>query len=186
MANIQIGESALFVPFVIICIISTIRILESFMIKLNLPEYSFRIQQVSVPSGKKEKGLQIFDSLRKKFVSFTAEEWVRQNFIRYLIGEKKYPASLIAIETGLKYNKLKKRSDITIHDRKGSVWMIIECKKPEVKISQDTFNQVATYNMSHKVRARFLAVTNGLKHYCCELDYEQDKYSFLKDFPEFK
>lgn len=146
--------------------------------KLNLPEYNFRIR-------KTEKGLQIFDSLRKKFLVLTPEEWVRQNFIQYLIEEKKYPASLIAIETGLKYNKLQKRSDITVHDRKGNVWMIIECKKPDVKISQDTFDQVATYNMSHKVKTRFLAVTNGLKHYCCELDYEQENYSFLKDFPEF-
>lgn len=148
------------------------------MVKLNLPEYSFRIQ-------KTEKGLQIFDSLRKKFVALTSEEWVRQNFIQYLIEEKKYPASLIAIETGLKYNKLQKRSDITVHDRKGNVWMIIECKKPDVKISQDTFDQVATYNMSHKSKTRYLAVTNGLKHYCCEFNNQQHNYSFVKDFPEF-
>jgi len=149
------------------------------MIQLNLPRYTFRIHQG-------EKGNQIFDSIRKKFVVLTPEEWVRQNFIQYLIEEKKYPASLIAVETGLKYNKLKKRSDITVYDRKGNVWMIIECKKPDVKISQDTFDQVATYNMSQKTKTKFLAVTNGLKHYCCESDYERKKYNFLKDFPEFK
>ena len=146
------------------------------MIKLNLPEYSFRFQ-------KSEKGLQIFDSLRKKFLVLTPEEWVRQNFIEYLIQEKKYPASLIAIETGLKYNKLQKRSDITVHDRKGNVWMIIECKAPEIKLSQETFNQAATYNIANKTKTKYLAITNGLKHYCCEMNYEQEKYTFLKDFP---
>ena len=103
------------------------------MTKLNLPEYNFQIQKTA-------KGIQIFDSIRKKFVTLTPEEWVRQNFIQYLIEEKKYPVSLIAVETGLKYNRLKKRSDISVYDRKGAVWMIIECKAPEVKISQETFN----------------------------------------------
>jgi len=148
------------------------------MVKLNLPEYQFRIQ-------KSEKGIRIFDSIRKKLIALTPEEWVRQNFIRYIIEEKKYPASLIAVETGLKYNRLKKRSDIAVYDKNGKVWMIIECKAPEVKISQDTFQQVAVYNMSGKAKTKFLAVTNGLKHYCCELNYEQNKYDFLKDFPEF-
>ena len=167
------------------------------MVKLNLPEYQFRIQ-------KSEKGLHIFDPIRKKFVALTPEEWVRQNFIQYLIEEKKYPASLIAVETGLKYNRLKKRSDITVYDRNGNIWMIIECKAPEVKISQDTFDQVATYNMSHRKDAgakglhqgqgaltKFLAVTNGLKHFCCEMTLRdsnatnQPNYTFLKDFPSF-
>jgi uncharacterized membrane protein YkoI len=148
------------------------------MVKLNLPEYQFRIQ-------KSEKGTQIFDAIRKKFVALTPEEWVRQNFIQFLIVEKKYPASLIAVETGLKYNRLQKRSDITIYDRNGKLWMIVECKAPEVKISQETFDQVATYNMSGKVKTRFLAVTNGLKHYCCEILNDQNSYDFLKDFPDF-
>ena len=148
------------------------------MIRLNLPEYKFRVQNT-------EKGVRIFDFIRKKFIILTPEEWVRQNFIQYIIKEKKYPSSLVAVETGLKYNRLKKRSDITVYDKKGIVWMIIECKAPEVKISQDTFQQVAVYNMSGRSKTRFLAVTNGLKHYCCEMNYEQDKYDFLKDFPEF-
>ncbi len=148
------------------------------MTKLNLPEYSFRIQ-------KSEKGIQIFDEIRKKFVALTPEEWVRQNFIQYVVAEKKYPASLIAVETGLKYNRLQKRSDIAIYDRKGNLWMLIECKAPEIKISQETFDQVATYNMSGKVKTRFLGVTNGLTHYCCEMKYSQNNYAFLKDFPDF-
>ena len=122
-------------------------------------------------------------------MALTPEEWVRQNFIQYLIHEKKCPASLIAVETGLTDNRLKKRSDITIHDRKGNIWMIVECKAPDVKISQDTFSQAAVYNMSGKTKARFLAVTNGLKHYCCEMSLTTgegiNNYTFLKDFPEF-
>lgn len=153
------------------------------MTPLNLPEYVFRIQ-------KSDKGMHIFDTIRKKFVALTPEEWVRQNFIRFLIEEKKYPSSLIAVETGLKYNKLKKRCDITVFNRKGTIWMLVECKAPEVKISQATFDQVATYNAGGKERTKFLAVTNGLKHYCCEMlakpqDQSNSFYHFLKDFPEF-
>lgn len=149
------------------------------MLRLNLPEYTFRLQ-------KSEKGTLIFDALRKKFVVLTPEEWVRQNFIRYLIEEKKYPASLIAIESGLKYNRLSKRCDITVYNRKGEKYMLVECKAPEVKISQDTFNQVAAYNKGGNGNTRFLAVTNGLKHYCCELlDGDETGYRFLKGFPDF-
>lgn len=155
------------------------------MVKLNLPDYSFRIQE-------SDKGIHIFDAIRKKFVALTPEEWVRQHFIRYLIEEKKYPSSLIAVETGLTYNKLKKRCDITIHNRKGEAWMLIECKAPEIKISQETFNQVATYNMAGKNTTLYLAVTNGLNHYCCILETAvnpdgsiNSNYRFLKDFPAF-
>lgn len=149
------------------------------MVRLNLPEYTFQIRQG-------EKTDQIFDPVRKKFVALTPEEWVRQNFIRYLIEEKKYPQSLIAIETGLKYNTLQKRCDITVFNRQGEKWMLIECKAPEVKISQETFDQVAAYNAGGKQRTKFLAVTNGLKHYCCGIeDPADEKYRFLKDFPDF-
>ncbi len=149
------------------------------MTRLNLPEYDFRIQ-------KSDKGIHIFDSVRKKFVALTPEEWVRQNFIQYLIEEKKYPASLISVETGLRYNKLKKRCDIPVFNRKGEKWMLIECKAPEVNISQETFDQVATYNTAGREKTKFLAVTNGLKHYCCELEeIPADTYRFLKDFPAF-
>jgi diaminopimelate epimerase len=127
----------------------------------------------------------IFDALRKKFIVLTPEEWVRQNFIRYLTEEKEYPSSLIAVETGLKYNRLSKRSDLTVFDRNGDVWMIIECKKPEVKISQGTFNQAAVYNMSHKTKTKFLAVTNGMKHYCCKMDTVNNRFDFMKELPSF-
>ena len=155
------------------------------MTKLNLPTYNFQFKET-------EKGLHIFDSVRKKFIFLTLEEWVRQNFIQYLINDKKYPSSLIAIETGLKYNQLKKRSDITIYDRKGEIWMIVECKKPTIKISRSTFDQIAAYNMGGKTKSKFLTVTNGIKHYCCQMcdfelknESEKPTYAFLKNIPEF-
>lgn len=148
------------------------------MIRLNLPEYSFRIRAT-------DNRLQVFDVIRKKFVALTPEEWVRQNFIQYLIQEKKYPASLFSIERETKYNRLKKRSDIRIFDRHGNLWMIVECKNPKVTINQKIFNQITIYNMSHKVKTKFLAVTNGLKHYCCSMKHEEGKYVFLEKFPDF-
>ena len=147
------------------------------MVKLNLPEYKFRIQ-------KTEKGIRIFDSVRKKFITLTPEEWVRQNFIRYLIQEKKYSASLIAVESGLKYNRLKKRSDIIVFNKNGNIWMIIECKSPAVKITQDTFYQVSVYNTGKGQKAEYLTVTNGLKHFCCRIDYRNNTFAFVKDLPE--
>jgi len=144
-----------------------------------LPEYNFRIRESKI-------GLQIFDSIRKKYVVLTPEEWVRQNFIQYLIEEKKYPPALIAVETGLKYNKLKKRSDIAIYSRSGNLWMLIECKSPSVKISQETFDQVAVYNKSHKIKTKYLSITNGINHFCCKMDYEVGRFLFLKGFPEFE
>jgi hypothetical protein len=147
------------------------------MQELNLPTYQFRL--------KKENELAfIFDDIRKKFVVLTPEEWVRQNFIRFLIEDKKYPASLIGVEIGLKYNQLQKRADVLIYNKQGSPFLMIECKAPGVKISQDTFHQIAVYNMSFKVS--YLVVTNGLDHFCCEMDYNDNSYHFLKMVPDFE
>ncbi|MEW6470535.1 MAG: type I restriction enzyme HsdR N-terminal domain-containing protein [Bacteroidota bacterium] len=146
------------------------------MERLNLPAYPFRIKN----DGKKT---QIFDSVRKKFVTLTPEEWVRQHFINYLVTEKKVPASLIAVEMGLKYNTLRKRSDIVIYDNAGSPVLIVECKTPDVKITQDTFDQAARYNMALKVK--YIVVTNGLTHYFCQIDHKNRSYFFLKDLPPY-
>jgi hypothetical protein len=128
------------------------------MQELNLPSYTFRL--------KNENNIVfIFDAIRKKYVVLTPEEWVRQNFIRFLTDEKKYPASLVAVEIGLKYNQLQKRADVLIYNKMGQPHLMIECKAPEVKISQDTFHQIAAYNMSFKVN--YLVVTNGMDHFCC-------------------
>jgi len=147
------------------------------MIKLNLPEYKFRFREV----GQKK---QIFDSFRKKFVFLTPEEWVRQNFLMYLTLEKNYPSSLVAVEAGLKLYKRKKRTDIVVYNNTGQPILIIECKAPEIKLTQDVFDQITRYNMILQVN--YLIVTNGLEHYCCLLDFENNSYRFLKEIPDYE
>ncbi|MBN2519713.1 MAG: type I restriction enzyme HsdR N-terminal domain-containing protein [Bacteroidales bacterium] len=146
------------------------------MIKLNLPEYHFKIKEVE---GKKY----IFDQNRKKYVALTPEEWVRQNFIQYLVNEKKYPLSLIGIEYPLKVHKLDRRGDIVVFNNQGKPGLIVECKAPDVQITQNVFDQIANYNIPLKVK--YLIVTNGMKHYCCEMDYENKSYCFQKSIPEY-
>lgn len=145
--------------------------------QLNLPPYSPKLKR----DGQRT---QIFDSIRRKYVALTPEEWVRQHFINFLVTEKKYPASLIAIETGLKYNLLQKRSDVVIYNTNSKPFVIVECKAPEVKVTQDTFDQIARYNFTLKVE--YLIVTNGMNHFCCQMDYEKESYVFLKEIPEYK
>ena len=146
------------------------------MHKLNLPSYQFKIKS-------SENKQLIFDPIRKKYVVLTPEEWVRQNFVQYLIKEKDYPISMIAVEKQLTLNSLKKRFDILIFNSDGSSKIIIECKAPSVKITQDTFDQIARYNL--KLNADYLIVTNGLKHFSCELDTQNERYIFLKEIPEY-
>lgn len=146
------------------------------MTNLNLPKYSFRIKN-------KENKLYIFDKIRKKDLVLTEEEWVRQNFVSYLHIEKKYPLSLIAIEKQCKVNETIKRTDIVVFDKTGSPDIIVECKAPQVKINQDTFDQIARYNM--KLNANFLILTNGLQHYYCQMDHNEMRYQFLKEIPNY-
>jgi len=145
------------------------------MQQLNLPVYSFKT--------KEEKGKSyIFDEIRKKYLQLTPEEWVRQHFVKYLIQEKNYPASLIVLEKGLKLNELSKRADVLIY-KDSSPILLVECKAPEVKITQSTFDQIARYNLTFKVP--FLIVTNGMSHYCCQIDFENNSYKFLEEIPDF-
>lgn len=146
------------------------------MIKLNLPPIS--------PKLKKESGkVWIFDIIRKKFVVLTPEEWVRQHFINYLVGDLKYPRTLFRVEAGLLYNKLSKRSDILIYDREAKPWMLVECKSANIRLHQKAFNQIAVYNMT--IGARYLAITNGMIHYCCEAIQSGNPANFLSVFPDF-
>jgi type I site-specific restriction endonuclease len=146
------------------------------MQELNLPSYEFRL--------KKDKGqLRIFDEIRKKYVVLTPEEWVRQHFIKFLVDQKNVPAGLIILEKQLIMNTMSRRPDILIHDQQGAPIMIVECKAPEVEISQDTFDQLARYNSVLKVP--FLVVTNGMRHYCCEMNYRENIYHFLEDIPNY-
>jgi hypothetical protein len=146
------------------------------MQKLNLPEYSFRIKTTEGKSF-------IFDSLRKKYVRLTPEEWVRQNFVQFLIVEKNYSVSLMTVEALVKVNNNPQRADLVVFDRSGNPAMVVEFKAPEIKISQQTFDQIVRYNMQLKVP--FLIVSNGLDHYCCRISYNDNSYTFLAEIPEF-
>ncbi|HSD05653.1 type I restriction enzyme HsdR N-terminal domain-containing protein [Flavobacterium sp.] len=146
------------------------------MQKLNFPSYTFRFKN-------SENKVCIFDVIRKKFIILTPEEWVRQHVVHYLIEEKKYPKSLINVEKVLMVNGLRKRYDVVIFNPNGTIFILIECKAPEVKIAQTTFDQIARYNMT--LSAEFLMVTNGLNHYFCLMDFENEKYEFLRELPDY-
>lgn len=126
----------------------------------------------------------IFDPVRRKYVKFTPEEWVRQNFVQYLIQEGKYPAGLIGIEIMFSLNKLKRRVDILIHNRAGKPVMIVECKAPDIIIDDKVFDQIICYNMGLKVP--YIIVTNGMDHYACRIDHENNKYEFLLVIPLYE
>ncbi|MGJ8745006.1 type I restriction enzyme HsdR N-terminal domain-containing protein [Polaribacter sp.] len=147
------------------------------MQKLNLPTYNFKLKS-------NENKVLIFDKLRKKYMVLTPEEWVRQHFVMFLIDEKKYPTSLIALEKQLTINNRKKRTDILIFNTDGKPDIIVECKAPKIKITQDTFDQIARYNL--KLQANYLIVTNGLEHFYCKMDFENETYIFLKEIPDYK
>jgi len=144
--------------------------------KLNFPTYTFRFKN-------SENKPYIFDEIRKKFVVLQPEEWVRQHCVQYLINEKKYPKSLINVEKELKINNLKKRYDIVIFNSDGSIHLIVECKAPKTTINQNAFDQIARYNLA--LNATYLMVTNGLNHYYCSIDFEEERYQFLKDIPQY-
>ena len=146
------------------------------MQQLNFPSYNFRFKN-------SENKVAIFDAIRKKFIILTPEEWVRQHVVHYLLEEKKYPKSHINVEKLLKVNDLKKRYDVVVFNPDGSIFILVECKAPEIKISQHTFDQIARYNLT--LRAQFLMVTNGHNHYFCQMDFENEKYNFLKELPVF-
>lgn len=142
---------------------------------LNLPDFTFQVAEFD---GVKK----IFDVFRKKYVVLTPEEWVRQNFLAWLSQHKGYPSGLVAVETSTKYNKLAKRADVIIYGSDGIPKMIIEFKAPDVKISQDTFDQAARYNFS--IKASYITITNGLEHFCCRIDSENG-WTFLNHVPDF-
>jgi len=145
--------------------------------KLNLPPYDVRVT-VNV-SGERA----IYDRLRQKYVALTPEEWVRQHFVEFMIVHRGYPASLMANEVGITLNGTRRRCDTVVFDRRGLPLTIVEYKSPDVAVTQKTFDQIVRYNMV--LHARYLIVSNGLTHYCCEIDYDGHTYSFLDDVPEY-
>ena len=146
------------------------------MQKLNFPTYSFRFKN-------SENKVSIFDEIRKKFILLTPEEWVRQHVVQFLLQDKKYPKSYINVEKLIKINNLSKRYDGVVFQPNGEIFLLIECKAPEVAISQQTFDQIARYNLV--LKAKYLMVTNGLNHYFCQMDFKNEKYVFLKELPEY-
>jgi len=146
------------------------------MSQLNLPEYNFRIK-------KQNEKLFIFDTQRKRYVSLTPEEWVRQHFIRFLIEVKGYPAALLAVEKQLNMNGMKKRCDAILYDSDAKPILIIELKAQTVPISQATFDQVAVYNA--KLKVDFFMISNGIEHFCCKVNTETARYEFFPEIPHF-
>jgi len=148
---------------------------------MNLPQLNLPI---AVLKTKLVEGTtQVFDQVRKKYLVLTAEEWVRQHFIHYLNHEKNYPLGLMEVEKMVKYNGLQTRADIVLYTADGEPNMIVECKAPNVKVTQDAFNQIARYNF--KLQVSFLVVTNGIQHFCCQMDYENNEIKFLEEIPSY-
>ena len=144
--------------------------------KLNFNDVTLKVKLVNGI-------MQVFDQVRKKYIKITPEEWVRQHIICFLHTTKNYPLGLISVEKMVKYNNLQTRADIVLYDRNGNPNIIVECKAPNIKITQSTFNQIAKYNF--KLRVNFLIVTNGMTHYCCKMNYDNNSVDFLDDFPYF-
>jgi len=141
--------------------------------ELNLPAYNFKIENE-----------RIFDPVRKKWIALTPEEWVRQNFLCYLVFDKKYPKSLIRTEETIQSFNKTKRCDAVVYSNEIEPLMIIECKAPGIALSEKTFNQIAIYNAA--LKAPFLIVTNGLDHYCCKINFLDNSLSFLDEIPEYQ
>jgi hypothetical protein len=149
--------------------------------QLNLPPYSFRITE-------KEGSEMIFDPQRKRWVKLTPEEWVRQHFVQYLINQGGYPSGLIGIEMMFSFNTMKKRVDILVHDRNGQPVMIVECKSPDIRISDfyedKVYDQVGEYNLGYKVP--YAIVTNGIDNYAFRFNAENKQYEHILEIPLYE
>jgi len=146
------------------------------MISLNLPSADLQLK-------KAEGKVWIWDIIRKKYLVLTPEEWVRQHFVHYLVNTLQYPKSLMKVEGGLAYNQLQKRSDIVVFNRAGKPWMVIECKSPDLVLTDNTLHQASVYNST--LQANFLAVTNGLMHYYFETDWAAGTTRALSAAPPY-
>ena len=144
---------------------------------LNLPQFKLKIRVSG--NGKHD----VFDRIRKKYVALTPEENVRQQFLRMLIENKSYPASLIAVEKSLVVNNMQKRFDAVAFNSQGKPIVLMEFKSPKVKLTQVVFEQISVYNINLKVN--YLIVSNGIQHYCCKVDFEKGEIIFMKDIPDY-
>ena len=147
------------------------------MISLNLPSFDIKIRR----EGNRAV---VLDPLRRRWVALTPEEWVRQHFVNLLVSEKHYPATLVANEVQLSVGDEAMRADTVVYDRTLRPRMIVEYKAPTVAITQKVFDQISVYNLL--LRVDYLAVSNGRQHYVCRMDYDNEKYSFLEDLPDYE
>ena len=136
-----------------------------------------------IKTAEKDGKRTIFDILRQKYVALTPEEWVRQNFVHFMITQKGYPKGLLANEVELKVGSKRLRCDTLLYTRELRPQMIVEYKAPTVQLQQKTFDQISVYNLL--LHVDYLVVSNGVQHYCCKMDYERQCYTFLKDFPSY-
>lgn len=146
------------------------------MKEIKIPTYSLKTKY----EGSRKY---VFDVVRKKYVVLTPEEFVRQNFIRFIISELNFPLSLISVELPVKFHGLKKRCDILLNNRNGEPLMLVECKAPGVKITQDVVDQIVIYNQSLNVQ--YLIITNGDRTLCLLRDPENGKYIIIHHIPPY-
>lgn len=144
------------------------------MQKLNFPTYQFKVIK------SESNDVLIFDAVRKKYVKLTPEEWVRQHAIKFLVEEKQISLSLMEVEKLLKINNTNKRFDLVCKNNNGEVLLLLECKAPNVKLSQATFDQILRYN--NELKAQYIWITNGLEHFIFKLDYDNKTHHPVSDF----
>ena len=143
---------------------------------LNLPEYPCKIRR-------QDDQVSIFDVIRKKYVALTPEEWVRQNFLNYLMNSLGYPSSLIRVEAAIRLNGMAKRCDAVVYNRRAEPLMILEFKAQHIPLNQDVFDQAARYNL--RIGVSYLVLSNGMEHYCCKTNPDAGGYKFLEAVPEY-
>lgn len=144
------------------------------MIRIDYPEYDFRVRR--------ENGREmIFDEIRKLWLKLTPEEWVRQNFVRYLLTARRYPSALVALEKKILLGELSKRFDVLVYDRNHRPWMMVECKALNVALNEAVLHQVLRYNIA--VPVQYLVITNGAS--CYAFHKHDDQLAPLADLPDF-
>lgn len=144
---------------------------------LNLPKADLRILQ-------RENYQVVFDILRRRYVKLTPEEWVRQHFVHFLIHVKGYPASVIGNEVEIDLFGTRKRCDSVVYDKAACPLMILEYKASDVPITQRVFEQISRYNI--RLHVKWLIVSNGMQHYCCQVEYATGRCTFLSDIPSYE
>ncbi len=145
------------------------------MVSLNLPTFDYKLTKI-------EDKPYIFDSIRRKYVALTPEEWVRQHILNWLTVECQYPKSLIKSESGLQVNRLSKRTDIIVYDRTAKPFILVECKAPHILLSDGTFGQATNYNKT--LNAPFLLLSNGIEHLAFEL--RDSQFFPIQNLPPLK